>query len=77
MGDHYRLKTAMKVITKVKNKEHFKIQKYFDMQFTYSYMTYYSIRKFKANRISYPQLNCNINQNKKRTKKKIDKKEWQ
>lgn len=72
MADHYRMKTAIMVITKVKNKENFNIQKYFEMQFTYSYMTYYSIRKFKANRtcISYPQLNCSINQKKKKRTKK-------
>lgn len=38
MADHYRMKTAMIVITKVKNKEieNFNIQKYFEMQFTFS-----------------------------------------
>lgn len=39
MAVHYRMKTAMIVKTKVKNKENFNIQKYFEMQFTYSYMT--------------------------------------
>lgn len=41
MADHYRMKTAMIVITKVKNKENenVNIQKYFELQFTYSYMT--------------------------------------
>lgn len=44
MADHYRLKTAMIVISKVKNKEieNFNIQKYFEMQFTFSYMTLFN-----------------------------------
>lgn len=56
MADHYRMKTAMIVISKVKNKENenVNIQKYFELQFTYSYMTLFN-QEIQSQSYTYPQ----------------------